>query len=130
VGTYCGSSHRSRGVSFGGMIILVAVGLVILAWAAIGISLAAPQASQHAIERHGEAAVLVADCASQGNILKTMHNPATNRKAQICGLPDGKLGVLITSCDNACITAFVKEKMDTVEKVVKYLQNAGYELFQ
>jgi hypothetical protein len=76
----------------------------------------------HAMERHGDDAVAV---CNQPPIMQLI-NPTTDRQAHICSMPDGKFGVKIVAKDGDTITAFVKEKMRTVEDVVRYLNNRGY----
>lgn len=103
-----GSNGTSKGFIF---ILLFAVigGLVLFSLA-------------HAMERHGNDAVAV---CNQPPIMQLI-NPATDRQAHICSMPDGKFGVKIVAKDGDTVTAFVKEKMRTVEDVVRYLNNRGY----
>lgn len=103
-----GSSGTNKGFIF---ILLFAVigGLVLFSLA-------------HAMERHGNDAVAV---CNQPPIMQLI-NPATDRQAHICSMPDGKFGVRIVAKDGDVITAFVKEKMKSVEDVVRYLNNRGY----
>ena len=103
-----GSSGTSKGFIF---ILLFAVigGLVLFSLA-------------HAMERHGNDAVAV---CNQPPIMQLI-NPTTDRQAHICPMPDGKFGVKIVAKDGDTVTAFVKEKMKSVEDVVRYLNNRGY----
>ena len=85
--------------------------------------------NNHAIERHGESAQKVADCINSKGVLFTMYNPLTGRTAHICDVEPGKWGVLITEGEcKDCVTSFIKDKMKNIDKVIKYLNNVGYDL--
>uniref|UniRef100_A0A6M3XHX1 Uncharacterized protein n=1 Tax=viral metagenome TaxID=1070528 RepID=A0A6M3XHX1_9ZZZZ len=94
---------------------------------------AAPQAAQavanivdHAMERHGEGALIVRNCFSQNGVLTTFHNPATGRKADVCEVGDGLYGLRICETNGDEVTCFLKEKLRTLEQVIRYLKNTGY----
>jgi hypothetical protein len=94
--------------------------LCIILVAIVGVSLFS---LAHAMERHGNDAITV---CNQPPIMQ-MTNLQTGRNAHICSMPDGKFGVKIVTKDGDTITAFVKEKMRTLEDVVRYLTNRGYQ---
>jgi len=80
----------------------------------------------HAVEKHGEEIVsVVRNC--NGGI--ELFNPDTNRIACIVNLGDKKFGVrIIEKVGDSYkeVTAFIKDKMHSVEQVIKYLNNRGY----
>jgi len=90
---------------------------------AIIIALAA--VSMHAIARHGMAAIAASQCADRPQL--TMYNPETGRFAHIC-LTERGWGVSIVARDGGPVTSFIKEKLHSIEQVVRYLRNTGYEI--
>jgi hypothetical protein len=118
--TYCGSYSKTTG---GGFFIFLLLLLVVIAG---GLLLAVGDLNEHAVDKHGNKAVTVAECAKNGGVLSTMINPTTNRQASICGLPDGKFGVYVSECNGDCATSFIKDKMKKLEDVIRYLKNVGY----
>jgi len=84
-------------------------------------------ASAHANQKHGAVAEAIDDVCHQGGEV-TMMNPNTKRQAIICKIQlDGQelFGVSIyESGEN--VTSFLKEKMRSVDEVVRYLSNQGY----
>lgn len=84
--------------------------------------------SAHAIERHGEIADLVEESCRRTGGLTQFLNPTTKRVAIVtCVVVDGeeKFGVGIYE-KGKNVTAFLKDKMKTLDQVVQYLKNAGY----
>jgi hypothetical protein len=92
---------------------------------AIVIALAA--VSMHAIARHGTAAIAASQCADRPEL--RMFNPENGRIAFICMTERG-WGVSIIARDGGPVTSFVKEKMRTLEQVIRYMRNTGYEPIQ
>jgi hypothetical protein len=84
------------------------------------------EVSTHAIEKHGSDITSAAQqCFDKNGIIKTMTNPLTKRKADIC---QGDLFyVNITEDNGDPVTTFAKEKMKILDKVIKYLSNVGYQ---
>ena len=80
---------------------------------------------QHAIDRHGSTAEAVRQCLTNNNPVVKLHNPTTGRDASICQISTGLFGIMITEGEKE-ITSFEKEKMNTIDKVIRYLNNAGY----
>ncbi len=81
----------------------------------------------HALERHGAAVISAAtNCFSSNPVVGRMYNPTTGRNADIC-FDGAQFHVHITQ-DNKPITTFTKDKMKSLDQVVRYLTNAGYEL--
>lgn len=85
------------------------------------------EVSAHALERHGENAIIASQCAERPEI--RMINPKTNRIAFICMTERG-WGIYISESTGENVTALVKEKMKKLADVVRYMRNAGYELVQ
>ena len=84
-------------------------------------------ASQHANQKHGAVAEAIDDVCHQGGEV-TMMNPNTKRQAIICKIQlDGQevLGVSIYE-HGENVTSFLKEKMRSVDEVIRYLANQGY----
>lgn len=81
--------------------------------------------SAHAIEKHGQEAVIVSQCADFPQF--KMVNPETGRIASICLTPDG-WGVYIAEADGRNVTAFLKNKLRSIEQVIRYMQNRGYQM--
>lgn len=84
-------------------------------------------ANSHSIERHGNDALLVEACVNNGGTMEQWWNPNTKRSASICGLPDGRFGILVCEEDGNVVTCFIKDKMKRLEQVYNYLKNRGYE---
>ena len=59
-----------------------------------------------------------------------MYNPETKRDANICKISETLFGIMITEIiengETKEVTSFEKEKLKTLEKIVRYLENAGY----
>ena len=83
--------------------------------------------TDHTFQRHGATAQAVINCWINGGGVKTLHNDTTGRDAHLCVLIDNgkKFGVVIQENDTV-ITAFLKEKMKSIEQVLQYMSNAGY----
>ena len=120
---YCGT--MSSGFSFGNLLktLLALVILAIIVYVIVD--------SSHAVLRHGDDAIEVRNCVNDPNkILGTFPHP-DGKTAFICLISgtkeDGRFGVRImsdTSGDE--ITAFIKNKMRTIDQVLTYLKNGGY----
>lgn len=81
----------------------------------------------HAVERHGIKAVYASHCTDDPG--KTdLYNPQLGRWAHICWIPElSKWGVSIVDDAGHEITSFIKEKLDSIDDVIRYLQNNGYD---
>lgn len=93
--------------------------------ALLGLVLAAILYGTHAVERHGTDAELVRRCVENGGTLETWTNPQTWRQADICRLPDGRFGIMISRFERE-VTSFAKDKLRRLEQVRQYLANRGY----
>jgi putative hemolysin len=80
----------------------------------------------HAVQRHGKAAEAVRRCIEQGGGIEVWFNYETNRRAEICRMPDGKLGLQISRYGRE-VTSFIKGLPNELAKVRHYLSNRGYE---
>jgi len=81
----------------------------------------------HALERHGDEALLVRQCLQRNGAIQEWLQP-NGRIARICQLENGKFGVEIIDDQGRNITAFIKNKMRTLEQVEQYMRNKGAEL--
>ena len=93
--------------------------------ALMAIALAAIVYGTHALERHGTDAEAVRRCIENGGTLETWTNPQTWRQADICRLPDGRFGIMISRFERE-VTSFTKDKLRRLEQVRHYLANRGY----
>ena len=84
----------------------------------------------HGEEKHGSAAVQVRDCLNKTGPVMQWKNPNSRNTARVCQLEDGRYGMQIVNEEGKEITAFVKDKMKTIDQVIKYLRNTGYEPIQ
>lgn len=101
------------------LIVALAAGIITLALVAVN----------HADLRHGAEAAAARDCAERpGTIM--FYNPATGRTALVCLTLEGKFGVVVMNELGKEVTAFVKNKLKTLEQVIQYLKNAGYGLIE
>jgi len=107
--------------------------MVILAGLSVGIMFLLPdlnRISGHAIDRHGSAASIVQKCIDNGGSVQIWFNSDTNRKATICKIEEGKFGVKIHEIlENGMedpVTSFIKEKLKSLEQVMRYMRNRGY----
>lgn len=82
--------------------------------------------SAHAIERHGEEAVIASQCRDHPDA-RLFFNPVTGRTAYVCLLPEG-YGVAIVDRFDQMVTAYIKNKLHNFPQVARYLNNTGYGL--
>jgi hypothetical protein len=94
----------------------------------LAIIIALAVVSMHALAKHGEAAITASQCADRPEL--RMFNPENGRIAFICMTSVGKWGVWIVESTGKEVTSFLKEKMKSLEQVIRYMKNAGYELIQ
>ena len=87
------------------------------------IVMAAVMYTSHAILQHGTQAEAVRKCLEQQPPVLQLQNPVTGRVAKVCPLGD-HFGVQIVEGERE-VTSF-PNKSHTIEKVVRYLFNAGY----
>jgi len=85
-------------------------------------------ASSHGEQRHGSAAVQVRDCLTKGAMQEWV-NPQTGRHARLCEISPGRYGIQIIEQEGGIwreVTAFIKDKMTSLDQVSRYLTNSGY----
>lgn len=85
-----------------------------------------PSFPSHAVMRHGLDAMKASEC-NASNYSMRFYNPQTKRTAFVCQIDDF-FGVHILEETMEEVTAFIKNKMTKASQVLKYMQNAGYEL--
>lgn len=82
--------------------------------------------SDHADVKHGADATGARQCGLSPQV--TMKNFITNRFADVC-LTDAGWGVFVYEVENGTkreVTSFIKNKMKSLDQVLRYLGNAGY----
>lgn len=79
----------------------------------------------HAIERHPDDVNPASQCFDTKGSMQRLINPLTKRNADICF--DGVFYLWITEENGDTVTLFSKDKMKTIEQVIKYLNNVGYQ---
>lgn len=94
----------------------------------LAIVLALAAVSMHALVKHGEDAIVASQCADRPELRMT--NPQTGRIAFICMTERGWGVAIVEANQRDPVTSFLKEKAKTLQKVVEYLKNSGYELLQ
>ena len=80
---------------------------------------------EHANMRHGMEADMARECS--GRPEQRFFNPITKRTAFMCHV-EGFFGFHILSESGDEVTAFLKNKMKNFNQVLKYMENAGYQL--
>lgn len=85
--------------------------------------MAALMYGSHALLQHGTQAEAVRKCLEQQPPVLQLQNPVTGRVAKVCPLGD-HFGVQIVEGERE-VTSF-PNKSHTIEKVIRYLFNAGY----
>lgn len=99
---------------------------ILLFLIALVLAFASVSYGYHAIERHGEAAIIVRECLNRQEPILKMRNPETGRLALVCKISESKFGIQIVKGEHE-ITAFIKEKMKCLDQVKQYLLNRGYQ---
>lgn len=79
----------------------------------------------HAIARHGTAVTTASECFDHNTPSLNMIRPSDSRNASVC-YDGSQYHVYITAENGDPITIFTKEKMKSLDQVVRYLCNAGY----
>lgn len=110
--------------------------LAMLAWlawmicvqAASQIATAVAGAGLHADMRHGAEAQIARQCADRPEL--RFVNPYNNRTALVCLTKAERYGVVIINERGEEITAFLKNKLERVEQVIRYMRNRGYQPVQ
>ncbi len=108
------------------LILLALIALAVLPIVEIAVDNAPP--ISHAVLRHGREALVARECMNGWEL--RMYNPTTERTGLICMTSEGKWGIVILNKYGEEITAFLKNKAKTLEQVIRYMRNAGYELIQ
>jgi hypothetical protein len=120
--------ENERGISAAPLVVFVM--LILTAFGLLMMSENAPDLS-HAFLRHGPEADLGRECRGNNDALR-FQNPETERIMWICMTSNGKWGVWIEEAERVAgkkmeeVTALLKNKMKTLEKVLTYAKNSGY----
>jgi len=95
----------------------------------IVILMAVGAVGMHAIAQHGAKAEAVYRCINSNGPSQTWQR-SNGYKADVCQVEPGKFGVRIyNETPNGTveeITAFIKDKMKSLEQIERYLVNSGY----
>ena len=82
--------------------------------------------SAHALEKHGSDAITAEQCYEKHGALAVYLNPSNQRKVYCVPVPElSRFGVIVTSQEGKIITQFIKNKMKTIEDVIRYITNSG-----
>ena len=86
------------------------------------------QPSTHAYVGHGDEPDMIRRCLEDYGADAVLYNKCTCRTA-FCVFVAAlqKYGLWIEADDGANVTSFVKTKMNRLDQVIRYLNNAGYE---
>src|SRR4030067_3030615 len=120
---YVGEEPPSGGLILLRLIVLVIIGIFLyggflyLNEQYVSNSVASTYPNDHAVEKHGEAALEVSICLNKNGPLETWFNSDTNRTANVVCLDDGKFGIEICDGEGNNITCFIKEKMKKLDQV-------------
>lgn len=92
------------------------------------IAMAVAPSISHAVQKHGEDAIVARSCRHDPDFL--FYNDKTGRTAFVCAVLDGKFGIAVVDEAGEEVTAFIKNKMKSIEQVIQYLKNCGYKIIQ
>ena len=111
--------------------LLILVGLLVLSVLLIPLAQEAAvyAPSSHALQRRGWKAEVVNNCLNNNGPMMTFQHDKNGRKALLCQLPNGLYGVKIEPGPKDTVfegTDIIKEKLSEFWKVLRYLQNRGY----
>lgn len=96
---------------------IVAMGLFVLLVTGTGVT-------THADTKHGSEAGLARTCNDSREYM--FYNPSTMRTAFVCIVQDGRFGIYVMDQARQEVTAFIKNKMKSIDQVRKYMMNSGY----
>ena len=82
---------------------------------------------QHALEKHGQDAILVDRCLQQKNPMGIWQRKSDGHLAFPCQLDYGRWGIKFDQCTGENCTAFIKEKLKKLDDFLRYLHNRGFE---
>ncbi len=116
-------SNKTRTFLF--LIILAIIAFMAFSYATNEMKVYNINYNSHSVEKHGSEALIVRSCLDNFGGIRMFYNPKTNRTAEICFLENGKYGIQIAEEKNE-ITSFIKNKMQTLKQVVRYVKNTGY----
>ena len=83
-----------------------------------------PPVSDHAVEKHGTAAIKAASCIERPDA-HVFFNKDTQRFGYAC-IIGSRWAVAFTTEDGNPITSFFKEKLKSLDQIVRYMDNTGY----
>jgi hypothetical protein len=77
----------------------------------------------HAVEKHGQDAILVRQCMENDGPVQIWVMP-DGRVENICRMNDGRWGIMVTDGFHE-VTSFIKNKMTRLSQIEQYLRNLG-----
>ena len=113
------------------LVILLVIGMVIFSLVQLiaplvgSLSYSASTTTYHATQKHGLDASMARECSSRPEL--KFYNDHTRRTAYMC-VVSGFFGIHIIDDRGEEVTAFLKNRMKTVDQVVQYMKNSGYTL--
>ena len=114
--------------SMGYLFILLVIGMAIFYVVTPlleNLSYGASTSTYHATQKHGLDASMARECSNRPEL--KFYNDHTRRTAYMC-VVNGFFGVHILDENGNEVTAFLKNKMKSVDQVINYMKNSGYQL--
>lgn len=122
-------NENGRGNSW----VIFVIGIFLLLIILGGIYFSLDLTNSHSVLTHGEKAEIVRSTALECqekpdmNPVAELFNPETNRTACVYFIEGlEKFGIHILENERE-VTAFIKDKMKTLDQVINYLRNTGYQ---
>ncbi|NPV77934.1 MAG: hypothetical protein HPY59_16355 [Anaerolineae bacterium] len=116
-----------KGISLFMLLLIILALVALMIPALINLVQQMPDVS-HAVAKHGTDAYYARECRDGWEL--RMYNPQTQRTGFICMTSAGKFGIVILDRFGEEVTAFLRDKNKTLEQVIRYMRNRGYELLQ
>ena len=102
-------------------------GLVIILLFALTVGLVLSFSMAHAVEKHGDDALLIKQCYDNGNVLTKWRKP-DGRILYACEMPERTcFGVIVAEGNPEDIVTCFPNKSKTLAKLFNYFRNAGAE---
>lgn len=124
------TTYNQQSRSGGGSLLLLLILFAALAFFALQSAVGVVDFTEsHGVKKHGISAVQIRKCLENNGPLRDWVNPVTGRRARVCEVEPGRFGVQILEFKDGAwreITAFAKDKMRSLDQVLRYLSNRGY----
>jgi len=110
------------------LLLVALIAWIILGQSLVNATIAPPVQNNHALQKHGAAAIAIAQKCLDGRNYHLFINPVTKRKAIVCYVDENKMwAVNIFEDWGDIVTQFPKEKVSTWQQVKNYMNNCSYE---